>query len=124
MIDAFPRERRADLWAGSGLAATYAGGVTEQELQTFKERAGEFAPNLAQGSAFAATARVEAGNPTEHTVLATRVLCGIAPEEATKICGETRPDPTPEVPGHPGIPSFEIWRRRITEAIVMRAESS
>jgi hypothetical protein len=124
MIDEFAPARQPDLWAGSGLAATYAGGVTEEELAMFKERAGRFAPNLAQGSAFAATARVEAGNPTEHTVLAARVLCGITPEEATKICGETRPDPAPEVPGHPGVPSFEIWRRRITEAIVMRNESS
>lgn len=123
-IYSFPAERRADLFAGSGLAATYAGGVPEEELQGYKERAGEYAPFLAQGSAFAATARVEAGNPTEHTGLATRVLAGVTPEEATKICGETRPDPTPEVPGHPGIPSFEIWRRRIVEELQVRAGSA
>ncbi len=124
MIQAFPKERQADLWAGSGLAATYAGGVTEEELLAFRARAGQFAPNLAQGSAFAATARVEAGNPTEHTVLATRVLCGITPDEAVKICGRTRPDPAPEVPGFRGLPSFEVWRRRITEAVVARAEAA
>jgi len=35
MIDKFPDHRRADLYSGAGLAATYAGGAHEQELRAF-----------------------------------------------------------------------------------------
>jgi hypothetical protein len=122
LLDSFPQERRRDLYAGVGLAATYAGGSNETELQALRSRAGDCLPNLAQGSAFAATARVEAGLAIDHTTLATRVFCDMTPEEATALCGRTRPAPTPEVPGQPGIPSFEVWRRRITAAFVTDAE--
>jgi hypothetical protein len=116
MFDSFDEDRRADLWAGAGLAATYAGGGDEHELRVFKARAGKYLPNLAQGSAFAATARVEAGLEIEHTGLATRVFCDLTPEQATRLCGETRPPSQAEVPAHPGVPAFEVWRRRIASA--------
>lgn len=124
MIDEFPEERRADLYAGTGLACTYAGGGDEAELRIIKARAGRYLQNLAQGSAFAATARVEAGLTIDHTALASRVICGMTPEEATRLCRETRPDPVAEVPGHPGVPSFEVWRQRIAAAFVTDTELS
>jgi hypothetical protein len=116
MIDSFPEERRADLYSGSGLAATYAGAADEGELRAFRSRAGDYLPNLAQGSAFAATARVESGLTIDHTVLATRVFCGLTPQEATRLCRETRPPAVAELPEHPGVPAFEVWRRRISAA--------
>ncbi|WP_447007446.1 DUF1702 family protein [Saccharothrix isguenensis] len=122
LIDSFAESRRADLYSGAGLAATYAGGGDEDELRAFRSRAGAYRPNLAQGSAFAATARVEADLAIEHTSLATRVFCDMTPEEATALCGETRPAPSAEVPGQPGIPSFEVWRRRITSAFTTDAD--
>jgi enediyne biosynthesis protein E3 len=122
LIDSFPAARQPDLYSGAGLAATYAGGGDEAELRMFRSRAGACLPNVAQGSAFAATARVEAGLAIEHTALATRVFCEMTPEEATRLCGRTRPAPTAEVPEHPGVPSFEVWRRRITAAFVTDAE--
>jgi enediyne biosynthesis protein E3 len=122
MIDSFAEERRADMYAGSGLAATYAGGLDEHELKTFAARAGKYLPNVAQGSAFAATARVDAGLAVEHTTLATRVFCDMTPEEAKRLCDDTRPAPVVEVPEHPGIPSFEVWRRRITAAFTTDAD--
>jgi hypothetical protein len=124
MIDAFPRERRPDLYSGAGLAATYAGGVDERELRLFRSRAGVCLPNVAQGSAFAATARVEAGLAVEHTAVATRVLCGMTPEEATRLCGHTRPAPVAQLREHPGIPSFEVWRMRIADAFATGEEVS
>lgn len=116
MIDAFPEDRRADLYAGSGLAATYAGAANEAELREFRSRAGAYSPQVAQGSAFAATARVEADLVIDHTVLATRVFCDLTPDEATRLCRETRPPAVAEVPEHPGIPAFEVWRRRIASS--------
>lgn len=111
LIDAFPESRRPDLYSGAGLAATYAGGVDEAELHRFAKRAGPHRPDVAQGSAFAAKARVRAGLVTPHTHVATEVLCGLAPDEAAKVCDETRPDHGDEG----GVPAHDVWRRRIAE---------
>ncbi|MFD7660559.1 DUF1702 family protein [Actinosynnema sp. NPDC059797] len=124
LIDSFAAERRPDLYSGAGLAATYAGAADEGELRAFRDRAGPHLPHVAQGSAFAATARLEAGLGDEHTALATRVFCGMSPEEAQQLCDRTRPATAAEVPGEPGVPSYEVWRRRITAAFVTGAEVS
>lgn len=113
LIDKFPQPRRPDLYAGSGLAATYAGGVNEDELRTFAYRAGPYAPQVAQGSVFAATARVETGLVTEHTELATRVLTGLTPERASQLHQETRPSPL----AGGDVPAFELWRQRIATEV-------
>lgn len=122
IFDSFPESRRADLYAGAGLAATYAGGGDADELREFQRRAGEYLPNLAQGSAFAASARVEAGTTVEHTGVATRILCDMTPEEATRLCADVRPAALVEVPEHPGIPTYELWRRRVTAVFAADAE--
>ena len=112
MIDKFPESRRADLYSGAGLAATYAGGVDEFELLSFWDRAAGYRPQVAQASAFAATARVESGLVTEHTRLATKILCGMSPEDASRVCLETRP----QVPAEDEkFPAYELWRQRIAE---------
>jgi hypothetical protein len=41
-------------------------------------------------------------------------------EEAVELCDRTRPAAAPETPGHPGIPAYEVWRRRV--AAVFGAE--
>ena len=114
LLDGFPAHRRADLYAGVGLAATYAGGVTEQELRTVVRRAGEYRPNLAQGSAFAAHARVSAGIVPEHSARATQVLCGTTPQEAARITEAQRPDD--RVDGDR--PAYEVWRQRLASEFV------
>lgn len=115
MIDKFPEERKADLYSGAGLAATYAGGVTEQELRVFWDRADTYRPQLAQGSAFAASARVLADLVIPHTDLATRVFCDMTPREADDLCTRLRPD------GPDGdVPAYEVWRRRIANELAAR----
>jgi hypothetical protein len=113
LIESFAEDRRADLYAGAGLAATYAGGVTRAELAAFLERSGKHRRWVAQGSAFAATARLEAGLETEHTALATEVLCGTTPELAMLACQESLPDPC--VDGQ--VPAYEVWRGRIADRL-------
>ncbi|MEH1101386.1 DUF1702 family protein [Micromonospora sp. CPCC 205561] len=108
LIAAFPAHRRADLYAGAGLAATYAGGVTEAELRRFRERAGDHRIDLAQGSAFAAGARVRAGLVVPHNEIATQVFCGVTPAEAAKVTDVTLP-----AEGDGDVPAFERWRRAI-----------
>ncbi|MGW3075593.1 DUF1702 family protein [Kitasatospora sp. NPDC001132] len=111
MIEKFPESRRSDLYGGAGLAATYAGGVDEAELCAFRDRAGEHRAIVAQGSAFAAEARIRAGLLVPHTELATRVFCGMGPVEAAAVTQELRP--TEPVPGP--VPAFELWRQAIAD---------
>lgn len=111
LLDRFPEERRADLYSGAGLAATYAGGVNEDELRTFAKRAGVYFPQVAQGSAYAAKARVRAGLVVPHTHLATEVFCGMTPEQAAQVCDETRPDFGDEGDRV----AHDVWRQRIAE---------
>jgi hypothetical protein len=113
LIDRFPEERRADLYSGSGLAATYAGGGDESELDVLWRRAGKHAPQVAQAAAFAATARVEAGLTTSHTELASRFFCELTPQEAAEVCDKARP--RPPVDGE--VPAYELWRRLVADQL-------
>lgn len=115
LIERFPASRHADLYSGAGLAATYAGGADEQELAAFRERAGVYRPQVAQGSVFAAEARVRAGLVVPDTGLATRVLCGLTPEQAAAVSRATRPDGSSQR-GEP--PAYEIWRQRIASEVL------
>jgi len=118
LVDAFPEDRHADLYAGVGLAATYAGGVGRPELESLRERAGKHRRWLAQGSAFAATARIEAGLENEHTTLAVQVLCGTTAQQAVRACQETLPDPCTD----DKVPAYEVWRSRIAERLSAELE--
>jgi len=118
MIESFGEERHADLYAGAGLAATYAGGADRAELERFAERAGKHRRWVAQGSAFAATARLDAGLENDHTVLATEVLCGTSLHQAQLACQETLPDPC--VDGE--VPAYELWRCRIADRLAAGRE--
>lgn len=119
-LDTFAETRRPDLYSGAGLAAAYAGGVSEAELLEFRRRAGGYRPLVAQASAFAATARVGVGLTTEHTQLATRILCGTSAEEAASICLRSLPA------GDEGgaVPAFELWRQRIAQELASLTESA
>ncbi|MTE22487.1 DUF1702 family protein [Streptomyces sp. TRM43335] len=109
LIASYPEHRRGDLYAGAGLAATYAGAADEEELRRFAERAGKYRFQLAQGAAFAAEARDRAGTTIAHTHLATRVLCGTTPERAARVCLDRMPAPG----DHGDVPAYERWRRDI-----------
>lgn len=76
-VDAFPAERRPELWAGIGLASTYACGVDKETLQKLLSVASEYRVMLAQGSLLACHARHKAGNPAPHNDLAAGVLTGV-----------------------------------------------
>lgn len=110
LIDAFAESRRSDLYAGVGLAATYAGAADEAELHELREVAAPYRGHLAQGSAFAATARVEAGLADAHTELAASLLCGLSAQDAAALCRRVRPQP-PFDEGE--TPDYELWRRAI-----------
>ena len=102
-------DRQSDLWSGIGLAATYAGIVSETSLGELREKAGEFQPQLAQGAAFAAKARQRAGNLTDYTSLATKILCGLPAVDAARLTDAALEN----LRADSNVPAYEIWRRRI-----------
>ena len=111
-IAAFAAARQPDLWAGLGLACGYAGGRTREEVAALREAAGEFAPQLAQGVAFAAEARHRAGNLAPHTELACEVVCGSNAAAASAVCLRAAEGLPADLPGRP---AYEVWRRRIQD---------
>jgi hypothetical protein len=108
-IGRFAPGRHADLFSGAGLAATYAGGADETELRVLRDAAGKHRPALAQGSAFAAQARIRAGLQQPATATATGVFCDMTPEKAAKVTDDALPDPVGDDP----VPAYERWRRAI-----------
>jgi hypothetical protein len=113
-ISTFSPHRWPDLYAGAGLAATYAGGADETELRALWDAAGDCRPQLAQGAAFAAAARLRAGLVVPHNELAARVFCGLSAAEAAQLSERNRPDG----PVRGDEPAYEVWRRRIANEFV------
>ncbi|HNG50340.1 MAG TPA: DUF1702 family protein [Plasticicumulans sp.] len=110
--------RHADLWAGVGLAATYAGGAGDAALAELRRLAGAHAGWLAQGAAFAAKARLHAGNPTADTERGCRALCGcdaVTAAAATDRALQALPADGPE-------PAYALWRHRIHALLRPRSE--
>jgi len=113
-IERFAADRRADLFAGAGLAAGYAGGADEDELVWLREAAGPYRGHLAQGAAFAAGARVRADLVVTHNEVASRVLCGRSVADAAAVTDEARVG----LSDTDDLPAYEIWRRRIRSSLV------
>lgn len=90
-VATFASDRRPGLWAGVGLAATYAGGVSTQTLDVLAESAGEYLPWLRQGSAFAAEARNCSDTVVDHTHYAVRSICQRSFDDVVKIVHQARP---------------------------------
>ena len=107
----FDPSRQGDLWSGLGLACTYAGAVDRQGLAALRAAAGPFVPHLAQGAAFAAKARLRAGNPTAHMEVACRLLCDSCAEDAAAVT-DVALEGLNDDDGQPG---FETWRQRIQQ---------
>lgn len=110
-IEDFAPPRRPHLWSGVGLAATYAGGAAEAELHELFRLAGPHQPQLLQGSAFAAEARVRAGLVTPHTEEAVGALCATTVDNAVDIVRHARQ----ELPDSDSVPAYQVWRDRIAD---------
>ncbi|MFY1575850.1 DUF1702 family protein [Verrucosispora sp. WMMD703] len=113
-IDKFPVERREDLYSGTALAATYAGGARRELLLRLAERGAAYAPAMAQGSAFAAQARRRAGLTSEHTGVATEVFCGTPAAQAAEVTEHALDGLDHDGP----VPAFLVWRQRIAQQFV------
>lgn len=109
-VGEFSIERRADLWSGIGLAATYAGAAEPEELERLVALAGEHRGHLAQGCAFACKARGVSSVIPAHTEKAATVLAGVTAGEAAAWTDQalTRLGPDPHTTEH-----YQQWRAEI-----------
>ncbi|WP_433328121.1 DUF1702 family protein [Spirillospora sp. CA-294931] len=112
-VGRFAPARRADLWSGVGLAAGYAGGVDADELEKLVKLAAGYRGELAQGTAFAAKARLLPDLATPHTSVAAEVICRAPARDAAAVTEMAQV----ELPPDGQVPAFEIWRRRIRTAL-------
>jgi hypothetical protein len=116
-VRGFAGHRQADLWGGVGLAATFAGGCPAEGLAALRAAAGSHAPELGQGSVFAAKARVYAGYVPAHTEVGTGVLAGLSPADAASLADDcVVAEPAAGAPAGP-VPAYELWRRRVADRI-------
>lgn len=107
----FPEPRRADLWSGIGLAATYAGGAAEDELRGLVDFAAPYAAHLAQGAVFGAAARMRAAVPLPpHCGEAVRVLAGV---DARTAAGWADAALEELGPSAANVAEYEAWRAGI-----------
>ncbi|MCC3779027.1 DUF1702 family protein [Streptomyces sp. UNOB3_S3] len=109
-VAAFPEDRRSHLWSGVGLAACYAGGATDTELDRLRERSGPYWQHLAQGAAFAAEARRRGGHIPEHTHRGVLRLVGV---DAVTAAGWTL-DAERKLRGDGSLGDFLAWRALIS----------
>lgn len=114
-INSFPEKYAGDLWSGLGLASAYAGGVDKEVLEQLKQFGRNYILNLGQGAAFAAAARITAGNLVPHTDLACQTYCGIGAQSASEITEESRL--AIDNISHDSIPAYESWRRKINNSL-------
>ncbi|PYO39730.1 MAG: hypothetical protein DMD33_19585 [Gemmatimonadetes bacterium] len=112
-VATFAAERRPELWSGVGLAATYAGAVSDGGLRRLAELSRPFAAHAAQGAAFAAKARLRAGNLVAHTERACAALCGVGAADAAAVTDRT----LESVAADGTAEDYEGWRRAIREAL-------
>jgi hypothetical protein len=112
-IDHFPRQRQCDLYSGVGLACTYAGGASQQDIERLAVLCGEHRAAVAQGAAFAAKARLRAGHVPDHTETACEALAGISAAAAAAITDEALATVQPEKDENAEQPAYELWRQRI-----------
>jgi len=82
-ISLFPENRKAGIWAGVGLAATYAGGVPPEKILDLKRLACQYDYMLGEGSVLASHTRDIAENPHEKDTTQ-QILTG----KSAKECNE------------------------------------
>jgi hypothetical protein len=112
-VHRFASGRRADLWSGVGLAATFAGGCDADGLAVLARESGADRAHLAQGAVFAAKARDFSGCTPEHTRIATLALTGMSVESAAALADDVAVgglDSSTET-------DYEIWRAKVRHAV-------
>jgi enediyne biosynthesis protein E3 len=113
----FPVEWHSCIWSGVGLAATFAAGSNDSNLERLRSLASRHHPYLAQGAAFAATALSLSNCAQPFHSMSCENLCGLSIAEATAASESTKPSKQKNA----DIRHFEQWREEL--AAIFRAPS-
>ena len=105
-------------WAFEAPHASTGPGADDAALTGLRRLAGPHAGWLAQGAAFAAKARLHAGNPTADTERGCRALCGC--DAATAAAATDRA--LQALPADGPEPAYALWRHRIHALLRPRSE--
>lgn len=114
-IHRFPEERRAELWAGIGIAACYAGGVGAPELQSLRDLSGPWRADFLSGLPFAARLRQKAANYSDTTELACRVLLDRSTDEVADMAEAAADSVRSQVQGSGITNVYALLRRQLVD---------
>jgi len=84
-IDRFPEDRRAELWAGIGIACCYASIADSNVIHRLDILAGDYRMDFLSGLPFAARLRQKAGNYSEPTEMVCRLLLDLGTDETADM---------------------------------------
>lgn len=116
IISNFPEQRRSDLWAGIGLAASYTGAQPADAVEKLARAAGGYRDHLGQGAAFAAKAHSLSGEVPKAAAEAIRVLAGAEPAVAAAWTDSCLREAA--VDGTDTVATYQRWRARIRDAFM------
>lgn len=116
-IAAFAPERHPQLWAGVGLACTYAGGVSRESIRRLLELGAGHEVMMALGSLLACHARHHAGNPAPHNDLAAQTLTGLTGEQLHRIANDRLADIDQNAPMTNGQDTWSVWLAMIRSSL-------
>jgi hypothetical protein len=119
-VKGFATHRQADLWAGVGLAAGFAGGCGPDALAALRRESGGHAAELAVGAIFAAKARSYAGLVPAQTELAVAAFCDLPVPGAVALADDT----AVESGSSGSVPAYELWRQNIRAKVTAPVRSS
>lgn len=106
-ISSFEPGRQVNLWTGSAMACSFAGGADHAALEQLRQAAGpQHLHRLSWGAAAAAWTRGLAHNPTPHTDLACEVLGEFSSSDAAHLLERARHELVQNSPSA----SFRTWR--------------
>lgn len=119
LIGRAPPDRRADLYAGLGLALTYAGGIEPAAAKEVTSIAGRYRRHLAQGAAFALEAHIRAS--TDHPNLLA-IAAALTGKDANSVVAIVRSMMPMRLGSRGGVSSqswalYEQWRARVAEEL-------
>ncbi len=116
IIGNFPKQRRSDLWAGIGLAASYTGAQPADVVEKLARAAAGYRDHLGQGAAFAAKAHFLSGEVPKAAAEAIEILTGAEPAVAAAWTDSCLREAA--VDGADSVTTYERWRASIRDAFM------
>ncbi|MGO4565877.1 DUF1702 family protein [Rhizobium sp. 2YAF20] len=121
LINTLPQQHRGDLFAGLGLAMTYAAGASPPRFRDVITKGGDYLGNIMQGAAFALEAHDRAGTlHPENEDMANALTCQEPIDIVAMVRARMPPAPATGFTVEDGQRSFERWRNTVSAELIFR----